>query len=183
MKNAFHKNILIGQAGVYAVAEKLCLHGHSPCFPGVDVGVDLITECGIRLQVKAAFLRKTKQFPAGAYTFNTHGSVVQVRGKIYKKRKLSEYHEICDFIVFACLSERRFFVVPADKVKGAFWLESREHNDTKALLGMGKYNRTAPSNKSVVLEYEDAWHLLDMDSALESIELAEGVESAGGATH
>lgn len=171
-KNPNHRNLLIGAAGVYAVAEQMCVNGISPLFPGVDLGIDLVAPGGIRIQVKTACLRKHRQFPGGVYTFQHHTTETWKRGKLFKRRKLADYAGICDVIVFACLNERRFFIVPAIEVEGSFWIEPRNHDALKLKLGMRQYNRTAPSNKSKVLSYEGAWHLLDVDSTIENLEAA-----------
>lgn len=173
-----HRNILVGMAGVYAVAEQMCLHNHVPVFPGVDIGVDLMTEDGLKIQVKSACLSRHKQFPGGCYHFAVHCSDVQKRGKIYQKRQMTEYAEICDFVIMVGLTEGRFFVVPASEVKGSVLLESKNHQALKLEHGIGKYNRTAPSFRSKMLEYEDAWHLLDVNAAIENLEAvsAEGAQ-------
>lgn len=179
MDTRYRHSIFVGQAGVYAVAEKLCLNGMVPLFPGVDTGVDLMLVNGTRIQVKTASLhRTTKQFPAGVYMFNVTPDGGARTGK---RKKLTDYHKCCDFIIFVCLTERRFFIVPAKQVTGAFWLEARGHNEALRLIGKSGRNRVVPSNKSKIVKYEDAWHLLDVDSTIESLEQAEDVESAEGA--
>lgn len=177
MDTRYRKSIFTGQAGVYAVAEKLCLNGKAPLFPGVDTGVDLMTEDGVRIQVKTASLhRTTKQFPAGVYMFNSQPD--SRKSRTGNRKNLRDYHKCCDFIIFVCLTERRFFVVPAKVVTGAFWLEARGHAEALRLMGKFARTRTDLSNKNRIREYEDAWHLLDIDSTLHNLELAEAVAEA-----
>lgn len=160
-----------GQAGVYATASRLSLLGHTPYFPSVDYGVDLMLENGIRLQVKSAKLRNHPGYQYGAYSFDIRKSYLVLNpGKIYRETRSRTYKGIVDFMVFWCIDENRFFVVPAAEVTKTVWVSAR-----------GNYlcRRKKQNHATNIASYEEAWHLLDVDSTLSEIESQQEIVEAG----
>lgn len=151
----------IGMAGVYAVASKLCLRGQTPCFPAVDVGVDLVLDNGVKLQVKAGNFRTHPAYPNGVYCIDAIRSLRVVKGRrVYGERS---YKGTCDFLIFWAIPENRFFVIPVGELSKAVWLPTKQ--------GLAASPRK-PKKESVarILAYEDAWHLLDVESAVQGME-------------
>jgi len=56
------KHFMLGQAAVYRVAAELLMRDIHPFFPSVDDGVDLFTEQGHAIQVKAASRSKELRY-------------------------------------------------------------------------------------------------------------------------
>ncbi len=106
--------LLTGQAGVWQVASQLALRGLNPYFPGVDLGCDLLVEGRIRLQVKAASLRKhARVYPDGAYHFKFWQAAIVTGAKNIRRRGQRDYSAVADFIVLWGVDENRFWIVPA----------------------------------------------------------------------
>lgn len=141
---------MIGQAGVFRVASRLLMLGHVPSFPSVDTGVDIILDNGLRLQVKSSHLRHHKGYPFGAYCFSAEDNNFGNRKRDWTK--------VCDFLCFWGIDEDRFFVVSAADVPRNFWVQPKQGNSTVK----GKSH----------LVHEDQWELLNINSALASIEAA-----------
>lgn len=148
---------LDGMAGVYAVASQLCLRGITPCFPAVDSGADLILDNGVKIQVKCGKLRRHPGFDNGVYCFDVN--------KVSRKDKRSA--GIYDFAAFWGVDENRFFIMPAGECTGAVWVAKR---------GSRLYRRDPKSMSEKVKANEDAWHLLDINATLQSLEAEVSIE-------
>jgi hypothetical protein len=170
MDSSRYKTQLQGTAAIYAVCEQLCLRGHLPCFPGVDYGMDLILENGLRLQVKSGTLRKHPAYPLGAYAFDVRHTWKRVGRQFVSHPKDRTYLGACDFAVFYGLNERRFFVVPISVVKGAVWIPPK--GATFQRMGTGRVaSRIGKMGAAalIVTKYEDAWDQLDINATVEAI--------------
>lgn len=115
-------NLALGQAGVHAVAAQLLLHGISPCFPAVDIGADIVTADGIKVQVKSARIRHQKlhgkpMHRYGAYWFKLSTRIkVRAGFRITQERRI--FSEECDFVVLWGVEDNKFWVVPAALLDG-----------------------------------------------------------------
>src|ERR1700692_4998210 len=89
---------LQGQAAVWRVASELAMRGHVPCFPGLDVGYDLVLDNGLRLQVKCGTLkhRETKYRNIG-YCFNLRRGAWDSNTKRYSGKIRRSYSEVADY--------------------------------------------------------------------------------------
>lgn len=112
----------IGQAGVYRVAAELLLRGVSVYFPALDrVGVDLVTEHGIRLQVKSARLRvRAKLSTRPAYYLHLGWAQQGAEHKPVRRARL--YSEEVNYFVIWGIDEDRFWIVPAHVFDGRYCL-------------------------------------------------------------
>lgn len=70
------------------------------------------------------------------------------------------YAGIADFVIFVGIDENRFFILPPHEVTQNFFVPPRGR----------QY-----STKLKIYGFEDAWHLLDVDSALSELEPQNGV--------
>lgn len=153
------KTHLQGAAGVFAVCSQLCLRDFTPCIPAVDDGVDVILSNGMKLQVKTGFLRNHPGFPYGAYAFDVRRGWKRKGQEIVTNLRDRNYAGIADFVIFVGLNENRFFIVPPHELTGCVWIAPRGRGIKKHRL----------------LEFEDAWHLLDVNGALAAVEQAEEI--------
>lgn len=85
-------------------------------FPMVDIGVDLGTTEGCRIQVKTAKLRKNRVYPSGAYWFKFWQSNVLSGANKIKKRGARDYSKCSDVIVLWGRDEDRFWIFPSQLV-------------------------------------------------------------------
>lgn len=99
----------LGQAGVYRIASELALRGISTYFPSVDLGVDLITHKGLRLQVKTAALRERKQGIGYFIGFGWNQAGTERRAR----RRPRKYSEEVDLVVIWGVDENRFWIAPS----------------------------------------------------------------------
>lgn len=179
MKRAYQLH-LDGMAGVYAVAEQLCMRGHTPLFPSVDFGFDLALDNGLKIQVKFGRLRFSHPaYKSGAYVVDTRKGVTIVNQRITHKKRPYPYEQVADFVIFFGMDERRFFVIPASEYDGAAWIPPR--NIAMQRTGSGRRQSSISkmgNNAKIVHFYEDAWHLLDIDSTLHNLEMADAVADA-----
>lgn len=142
---------LQGQAGVYQVCAQLALRGINPCVPAVDYGFDIITDTGLRIQVKSANGRKHPGFPVSTYCFSVRENFI-LRSTKAERKKRRNWLEVCDLFVFWGIDENRFFIVPADSIQENFWIQFK-----------------AGTSRSPFLKYEDRWDLLDVNEVSGSI--------------
>jgi hypothetical protein len=106
-----------GQAGAYQVASQLLMRGINVFFPAVDVGADLITESGLRIQVKSTYLSNRGTYPGGAYWFHFYKQVLD-HGR--RRNAVREFSKECDIVILWGVDHNKFWVVPAcelDKCK------------------------------------------------------------------
>lgn len=159
MKTPRQLSAYTGAAGVHAVASRLCLLGHTIYFPTVlDQGVDLIVGNGVKLQVKCGRYHNDPR-TSGRYHVLPKRNVKKYRnGKDIDVR--CKYSDVVDFVIFWAIEENRFFVFPADKVTIGVWIPSK----LDTFKQMGKNSLSV----RLVREYEEAWHLLDVNAAVES---------------
>jgi hypothetical protein len=138
----------LGQAGVYRVASELALRKMEVYFPSVDVGIDLLTGNGKRLQIKTATLRD-RLTGRGYYISLGWGQRGSNQRAVRRARK---YSEEVDLVVIWGVDEDRFWIAPATIFDSGQCL----------LLRPG---RTEPANNATgfakaVYTYEDRWDLI-----------------------
>lgn len=97
-----------GKAGEYIVAGQLMLRGEKILWPSVDVGYDLMTREGCRIQVKTSHLYAAKETPR--YFF-----------PLKDKRNL--FSAVCDYVVFYGIEQNKFWIVPASLVDSCTGVE------------------------------------------------------------
>ncbi len=163
---------LKGQAGVYAVASRLCLLGHVPFFPGVDQGVDLVIENGLRLQVKVASLTypqcgkgPNKNYLGGAYGFNLRRGVWEKEGNRMSRKDSRRYDDVADFFVLWGMDENRFWIVPTSLKNRVIWFGRGDHPN-----GSNNVTYTSAIKQARCLQYENRWDLLDVNTVKNLIE-------------
>lgn len=162
-----------GQAGVYQVASQLLLRGVNVFFPAVDLGADLITDSGVRVQVKITHhsARMSSAYPAGAYWFHFMKTGIRRGKRTVAVRNLAAD---CDVVVLWGIEDDKFWVVPACELADCHCL---------VLEGVcvGAYKRaTRPdSRQRRIAAFENRWDLIASHDQLihtsESVE--EGVNS------
>lgn len=155
--NAPHA-LRVGQAGVYRILSELMLRGMNAYLPVVDVGVDLILENNLRIQIKAANLRtqtmknrkdKVPYEYGPAYFWSLNSSQLGAKHK-YVKRP-NKYSSQVDYMVLWGIDEDRFWIIPSKILDeaGIIALFPKDHNKTL------KSRR----NKEIYT-YEDRWDLI-----------------------
>lgn len=148
-------HLLLGQAGVYRVLAELLRREVNAYLPAVDVGVDILTVRGIRIQVKATRLRtqnaKNIAMRGPAYFF---APSIKFRGSPERRRReyrFRKFSEEVDFVVFWGVDEDRFWVVPATLADHLTGLRLRP----------ARYEATQKgSHTSAVYAHENRWDLL-----------------------
>lgn len=109
-----HRNLLIGQAGVWRVASEIATRGVVPMFPGIDVGADLHTTTGCRIQVKTTKMRKHERvYPEGAYWFKFSQAPIVTGGNNIRRRGQRDYSKCSDVMVLWGRDEDRFWILPS----------------------------------------------------------------------
>lgn len=150
-------NLALGQAGVYRVASELLMRGINIYFPGVDVGVDLVTEHGLRVQVKATQLAFIPSMKRSGYKFSLSW---QAYGSTFKRRwRLRSLRTELDFLVFWCVDENRFFIVPSHSLEKA-----------SGVVLFPYQHKSYGKLSSVVYSCEGRWDLLVPALALQQME-------------
>jgi hypothetical protein len=138
-------NMLIGEAGKHRVAAELLLRGINVYFPAADSGVDLYTDNGLAIQVKAA----TKNCK-GSYYFSF---------KSWHRRKgtakqLPRLHGSVTHAVLWGITDDVFWVVPS-----AVILQGAEGITTsKASLAIAKQFHSTRAGR--IEPYRNAWDSL-----------------------
>jgi hypothetical protein len=174
------RGMLLGQAGVYAVASQLCLRGFVPHEPAVDYGVDLVLDNGIRLQVKVAHITYQQSslthntgarggkvgtyFQSGAYGFNLRRGVWDRSQNRWKRNESGTYHGVADFFILWGIDENRFWIVPTSVKNRVIWFGRAE-----SVNGSNNFIYTDALKKRRQAEYENRWDLLDVNSTVDSI--------------
>ena len=162
VKTPRQQSAFTGAAGQYAVASRLSLLNHTVFFPSVDEGVDIVLGNGLRIQVKCGHMRLTRGMAGRSYTLPLARVKKYRNGKDHDTRR--EYVDKVDFVVFWAIEDNRFFVIPAAEITCAVWIPSKL--DTFRFVGTKKKQVSS----RLVRDYEEAWHLLDVDAAIESAE-------------
>lgn len=110
-------HLLLGQAGVYRVLAELLRREVNAYLPVVDVGVDILTMRGVRIQVKTGTVRTRNTKAPGmrgpAYFF---APSVKFRGSPERRQRqwaFRRFVDEVDFVVFWGATEDRFWIVPA----------------------------------------------------------------------
>ena len=111
------EHLFLGQAGTHRVLAELLKREVNAYLPVVDVGVDILTVRGVRIQVKSARLRKQnskypgRRGPAYFYVpgLQFHGSP---KGATRRHGFRTFVAEV-DFVVFWGADEDRFWIIPA----------------------------------------------------------------------
>lgn len=102
-----------GQAGVYRVLCELILRGHRPYSPATDIGVDILLEQGIRIQVKTTMRASVhRRFSEGTFLFSL-SAAARIRAGAVISKQARVFSAACDFIVLWAIEAERFWIVPA----------------------------------------------------------------------
>ena len=101
----------IGIAGTHRVISELLLRDVQVSQPVVDIGFDLITAHGVRIQVKASRI-STRQYKDGAYYFSPTRRYYKEEGKRLHKDDRVPSDEY-DFAIFWGIEQNRFWIVPS----------------------------------------------------------------------
>jgi hypothetical protein len=142
----------VGQAGVHRVMSELALRNVSGYLPSIDVGVDILTNEGVRIQVKAAHLRARK-ISKGQPSYQFGIGWCQVGNAHKPQRRLRAYSTECDFFVLWGIDEDRFWIVPS-KVFDNRQILLLYPGRTKSLI------RRLDGFVDQVYQGEDRWDLL-----------------------
>jgi len=144
-----HQRLKQGQSGAYQVASQLLLRGVNLFFPAVDVGADLITGSGIRIQVKSTYLssRRSSDFKGGAYWFHFVKYGLENGKRTYARR---DFAAECDVVILWGIDQNRFWVVPACEL-----------TDCQCLVLGAVPGRVYPNARSAkILAFENKWDLV-----------------------
>ena len=130
--------IALGMAGQLRVAAELIMRGHKPSISLVDTGVDLVTEDGLRIQVKSSRLPPKDRKQRG-YSFNL------------RRWNRSGPHglENVDYMICWGVDTNQFWVFPVHLV--------RPHVNFRITPGGKKHGRPCVDRD----RYENAWELLE----------------------
>lgn len=147
----------LGQAGVYRVASELSLRQISVYFPSVDVGVDLITSTGKRLQVKTATIRNRVSQPHLGLGYYLSFGWEQHGNKQRAVRRGRTYSSEVDLFVIWGVDEDRFWICPASIFDGGQGMLLRP-GKTGGVIRKGIAQH--------VYEYENRWDLITANQRL-----------------
>lgn len=150
--------VMTGSAGEHAVAAQLLLRSVVPCFPAVDVGVDLYTTAGCRIQIKSAHLCTTpaivRKNTEGVYRFSFPQHYYRNssnRGPVNHVRiKRRQFEEFCDVVVLWGIDQNRFWIVPAKLLNGLQGIDLGPNNERS-------FSKDVPEMREMVrLGYEQS---------------------------
>ncbi len=114
LKRASVSTVAQGQAGVYQVLAELILRGFRPYLPASDMGVDILLEQGVRIQVKTTMRGSTHhRFPEGTFLFSLAPARRVGKDNTVKIMPARVFSESCDFLVLWAIEAQRFWIVPA----------------------------------------------------------------------
>lgn len=156
---------LKGQAGVWAVASQLALRGHVPLFPGVDIGYDLVSHNGLKLQVKVATITlgsKAAYYPTGAYVFNLRRGVWDMTTNRASRKESRTYQDVADFFVLWGIDENRFWIVPTSVTQKCMWFGRNDF-----VSRSNNFGRCGKAKEDRLASMEDRWDLLDISTTSE----------------
>ena len=144
------------------MASQLCLRNHIPFVPAIDLGVDLVLENGIRLQVKVSRLTDANVHNHQrnlVYTFNLRRALYDKERKRISKCVGRSYADVADFFVLWGIEENRFWIVPTSCKNRVLWFVSKSavNRSTNA-----KYFEQFNARRAA--EMEDRWDLLDVNA-------------------
>jgi hypothetical protein len=152
---------LVGQAGVFAVASKLALHGHNVLFPAVDEGYDLMLSNGLRIQVKSCRLMflSRKKYQAGLYSFSLRRKMYDPTGQNRLSRMMKPYSEVADFFVLWGVEEDRFWILPTSTKNQRIDFARKDSISTNINIGLQTHWQKVAKAKEEAME--ERWDLLD----------------------
>ena len=113
-RSKMNKTHLLASAGEHRVAAELLIRGLNVGVFSVDEGTDLITETGLKIQIKAS--RKSR----GGYSFSTQ---TWKRSKGVATERPSAL--LVDYLILWAVDDDVFFVIPADIIRGQTGLTIR----------------------------------------------------------
>src|SRR6266849_2178341 len=120
MQIGSYRTQLQGEAGNHRVASELLLRGHNVSFHAVDMGVDLVADDIVRIQVKSAHMvavpRYASSQPSYAF-FLIRGPRAVGQGKSLKSEPRI-FSKKVDFVILWGIEENRFWIVPAQLLDG-----------------------------------------------------------------
>lgn len=103
-----------GQAGVYQVLAELILRGFRPYTPAADIGVDILLEQGVRIQVKTTMRASTHhRLREGSFLFTLAPARQVGPNNTVKVIPARKFSAVCDFVVLWAIEPDRFWIVPA----------------------------------------------------------------------
>jgi len=103
-----------GQAGVYQVLAELILRGFRPYIPSTDMGVDILLEQGVRIQVKTTMRPSTHhRLREGTFSFSLAPARRVGANNTVRLVPPRIFSDGCDFVVLWAIEPQRFWVVPA----------------------------------------------------------------------
>ena len=109
-----------GQAGVFRVLSELILRGYRPYTPANDLGVDILLEQGLRLQVKTTMRASSHhRHSDGTFLFTLSPGARIRAGKVVAMAPRA-FSTVCDFLVLWAIEVDRFWVVPAPVMDGRY---------------------------------------------------------------
>jgi hypothetical protein len=111
-------NITFGQAAEHRVMSELLMRNIIPLRPAADIaGCDMVTDAGIRIQVKATrLLPPTGHKRLPHYSFELRCTRPNGLHKLTRFKR--QFSAQCDFVVLWGADEDRFWVVPAAILDG-----------------------------------------------------------------
>lgn len=178
---------------------ELMLRGHYPAMPPVDNGADILLENGLRVQVKTSHLNKKKHasYPLGLYRFELmetgyrakYQNVVRDwtkrcdylvlwcinedrffivpatkdRGVILITAKMEDRAAVIDVAAAKAMHAQGVSMYAIAKEMGVSWPTVKAH------LTGERTNTRATTMVREILQYEDRWDLLDVNSVVEQI--------------
>jgi len=151
-KEKANEGRLLGQAGELAVMSQIMARGVNVAQYQVDNGIDIITETGIKIQVKSSRKRRDKQsgYSYMMYNFQTKWKRISNYSSPNKSKTitLSRSFDNVDFLVLWCVEDNAFFIIPSSEVPkwGIMIYESVINNPN------------SQSNKYI--KYLDNWKLI-----------------------
>ena len=108
-----------GQAGVYQVLAELILRGFRPYLPASDIGVDILLEQGIRIQVKTTMRPSTHhRLRDGTFLFSLAPARQVGPNNTVKLVPARVFSGTCDFVVMWAIEPNRFWIVPSAVLDG-----------------------------------------------------------------
>jgi hypothetical protein len=196
---------LTGKAGEYRVMSELMLRGHHPAMPPIDNGADIILESGLRIQVKSSHLNRKKHasYPLGLYRFELMelGVRSKYQNMVRDWTKRCDYFVLwCinedRFFIFPATKDRGVILITAKvedraavidvsaaktmhangvsmyriaKEMGVSWPTVKAH-----LTGERSNTRATTLIREIV-QYENRWDLLDVNSVKNLVESVDAV--------
>lgn len=133
-----HRTMMQGMAGNYRVASELMLRGLNVYFPAIDIGVDLLVEGCVRVQVKSAHISTHHRYDkSGRPVYGFRLTQTHFLGSRGVRSSARDFSKDCDFVVLWGIEQNRFWIVPAALLNDRF---------------------------SIVLGQEDRWVQSDVDA-------------------